>query len=1027
MNERNGRGVIGWLVAAWLLLAGAGLALLAGAAQAVQSFVPLRNYVATLGTEFVLGTVGDSWTCNAQIDGETQDWGGTDGVGGSAPNLKNLIWADPTTTHGATWTNRLAWRLKTHKHVTEAVGGAYLSTTGTTFAYAPDSSICGWVDNLAAYPCKVVVGYGGINNMMSTTVPAWNSLKPGALGFAKLMLDQFPPTVPIIIPTLQPCSLRPMHYKKKSGTNAWTGLTWTQVGDNALAIQARQQQFNGYLKDTLKVDLYAAGYDTSRVYIYDHYEKLAYQSTWTAGAAAALYPLTLGNGTTGLPSATQADSVKWAALRFLRPEIESDSIHANHKGLRQIGDSMAVNVFGINLGTWTAGTAKTLYVSKQAGDNWDNRTLETSSATPLATLQAAIFRAWPGDSIAVVGVGNQALIKSGYSVAGSELRFTKPSLRIGFASTAYYDGEYNVATGVGVGWFDYDNSTGGDNKELPPSIKVWPTTAVHPTNYPRVDLDLRISGLRTRGYQSGIRLKNVSGVTLTDCILKGGSSGNGSLSVLSFGDTLTWNLNRCTFYCDSNTVTSAAGATGSVFFTVPTNATGDTCRFVGTIKQCEFNGLAAVSSAPAVYGYVDGMDFVANTFTDPTPYQYGWINPSRTAGVTGDIKFIHNKFSMTATTEIRMVYSSETTNADIDSLVLIGNLIYAPGATLHANTTLYRGPYTAARAWVDGNVVSSAASAIFAQGSATSLATLVSNGAASASRNWPVHVSLTGDTLIFGARAKSLFHGAAGAWYGLEAYGIDTAPIHASIGPTQYTGDPIVWSGNYPGRQSYQDMPPWKLLSLINAGVLPAVTATNVATYYEIPRVYDESSLTMVETWLDAWRLWPAATRAKIQYRFGDTSCLIKSADSTYVGPAQLMAALTNGDEVACDSTDASTWFIFTRPYNRTDKLQLQHWMDYMEVQADADRKKFRFRVADTDLGMYSPATDTSYPNGLWELYAAIGAGEVASDSTVADNWFCLPRERPNAYAQGVQNRIYTRALAVWPEAKRKQVRVRTK
>lgn len=254
-----------------------------------------------------------------------------------------------------------------------------------------------------------------------------------------------------------------------------------------------------------------------------------------------------------------------------------------------------------------------------------------------------------------------------------------------------------------------------------------------------------------------------------------------------------------------------------------------------------------------------------------------------------------------------------------------------------------------------------------------------------------------------------------------------TASRWGSIGPTQYTGDPIIWAGDYRGRETYQDMSLWELLHLINAGVLPQVTTANAGTYYELPMVHNESDAMMVESWLDAWREWPQATREKIQFVFSSTTALIKSADSTYVGPAQLIASLNAGHEVACDSLDASTWFRFSRPYNITDRLQIMHWLDYMETQTDTTRRKFRFAVDGTDLGWYSPATGESYPDGMWSVYAAIGAGESASDSLTSDNWFQLPRARPKTYAQGLQNRIYTRALATWPEQKRRQVRVRTK
>lgn len=1011
-------GVFRWVA---VMLALACLLAFASRAGAVQSFEPLRSYVESLGTEFVLGTVGDSWTCNNSQDGETKSWG-SDLVGSVASYEKNLIWADNTSSHSSIWTSRLAYRLKTHKYVSESVGGALLCNTGVPFSFKEDSSICGWIDDLAKFNPKVVVGFGGINNMMNYgSIMTWETAKVMQVGWAKRLLDQIPAPVPIILPTLMPCSLNPMRYKK-AGTAGWTALTWTQIGDKALEIQAIESKWNTHLLDTLKTTLASAGYDTTRLYVWDLHPNIVQTHTWSAGSAASLYPLTLGNGANGLPGATQADSIKWAALNFPRYAITSDSIHINNLGNRQFGDSLAREVFGVDFSTWVAGAPATIYVNKQAGDNWGNRILATAQSTPLASIQCAIWRAWPGDSICVYGPGNQALISGGYSVNTSEFYITKPGLRIGIVGGAYYGGGYNISTGKGIGMVDYVNNSGGDGKELPNTIKTFPTTGIAGVNYPVIDLDIRITGLLIRGYHDQFRLANVSDITMTDCDFRGGN-GTGGFYDRNYGDDLTVNLTRCIFHADSNSHARAGGnGNGRAHLTAAVAA--DSSRFFGTIRECTFYGLAAHNTAPALSGYVDGMSIVANTFSDPAPYQYGWITYERSSGTLNDVKLLHNKFVTAATTEVRVAYSARTA---IDSLIVVGNLLYMPGVTPHASTYLYRGPYTASRAWIDGNIVSSASTAINAGGSAKTIAALVSDGSAAANRNWPVHISLTGDTLIFGARARSYFHGSSTLWYGLPAYNISTGAQHASIGPTQYTGDPIVWSGNATGRQGYQDMSPWKLLKLINAGVLWPVTAANGGTYYEIPRVYNESDATMVEGWFDAWRNWPTATRAKIQYLMSGTTSLIKSADSTYVGPAQLIASLAAGHESACDSTNSSTWFRFTRPYNLTDKLQIMHWLDYMETQTDTTRRKFRFAVDGTDLSWFSPATGTSYANGMWQLYSAIGTTETASDSLAADNWFALPRVRPKEYAQAVQNRIYTRTLAVWPESKRKQVRVRTK
>jgi len=631
----------------------------------------------------------------------------------------------------------------------------------------------------------IAVLYGGINNMFGAARPEWAELRPMFLEGAKMLIDEHKdPDTHYLIPTLQPCGKNYLRYKL-ADVSIGQGITWVEAFEYAALTQARQDTCRTFLMDTLKVELADAGFDTSRVFIYDLFPTLVEPLTWEAGDLASTYPLDLGS-ITGTP--TQADSTLYSSIRFLRPEIESDSIHTNMKGLRQLADSMAMNCFGVDLATWTAGPSTTLYVGKTEGHNWLNRMKEQDWRTPLSTLVAATYRAWPGDSIAVIGSGNQALIRSdsydtgaGYAVESYETAIIKTGLRVGFGDDTYYDTNYHATYG-GFGWFNAASST-VRGSEMDSTLPEWPASATAGVDYPVIDFDLRLEGLKYRGYQAGSQWQNASGLEFVDCILKGGSASSGGLNINSWGDELEITVRNCVFYTDSNSYQDVVSSgRGALTLRGATGAAGDSSTFTGTIIGCSFYGEESATAASALAGFLDGVAIVGNTFDDPAPYQYGWVGGTRTDGQTGNFVLINNDFITEIETECRIFFSSEVaTNAD--SLVLIGNRIDMQGHTPHASTTLYRGPITAARSWVDGNIVSQSTNAI--QG--YTLATLVSSGIAFAGRNWAQPVTTTSDTLRFGGEPKSYFKGEANIWYGLDNYDeITTGTSHASVGVAQY-------------------------------------------------------------------------------------------------------------------------------------------------------------------------------------------------------------------------------------------------
>jgi hypothetical protein len=762
-----------------------------GTAQAID-YTPLQTYVDGLGDEFKLGAVGDSWTCNAQYAGEVCGSWTDDEVGASGPYAYSLIWGDGTAMNGATWINRLGYRLGTHKVFAEAIGGAELGVLGVPFTFKEDSTIAGWIDNLADLKPKVAFLYGGINDLLgygaSPATRTYANLREQALQSTIMMLQAMPGT-PIIRPTLQPCGLDYFKFKVASNPSAYANMTWTQIADTSYNAQLLVNQTNTFIMDSLRYFIEEAGYDSSLVYPYDHFEMLAQQVTWTAGAEAATYPLDL-SAVTSEGAMSQADSVKYAAIRFLRPEIESDSIHANLMGLRQIGDSMAVNLFGIDLSTWEEPTPSVLYASKQTGHNWENRVHGfLSRGKPAATLQGAIVNAWPGDTIKVFGNGNQALIdQDGYSVQEYDVLIDKPVAYVEIEDGAFYFGGYEVATGNGTSIFDPDGFSGGDGKEILPTHLPLTVSSV-----PRVDMGgLVIKGLNVQGYHYPINAINVSEITFEDMTLVGGGQSLGGFSWVNYDDTLEVNLTNCVFYIDSSS-TGAWSATyprGRLNFqAIKDNAS---TLYSGTISGCQFIGDDTESNYPMITGFLDGMTYVGNLFYDTSSYVYIMENKRKNAypdSSYAKTKFINNTW--------RCLYddgsylycyraSGNTTNANADSVLFVNNYIDPLGGT--GAIFLYGGPANE-KTWFARNVIAEDATAAMRDGTGNrSLATMVSNGWASdagGEDNWVGVVSADSDSIMFGG-LTTLTHGST---YNVADYGIEHGANHASIGYVQYHSD----------------------------------------------------------------------------------------------------------------------------------------------------------------------------------------------------------------------------------------------
>lgn len=888
-------------------------------------FAPLREFYAQRPNLVIWGT-GDSWTCNAQSPGEAHGWG-SDLAGGGTASSHNAIWADPTTSNGTRWMAQLAWRAKTHRFGAEAIGGAQISNNNSDPAtFEADVTIGSWIDDAALFSPDIWLFYGGINDILGNSGTLASMKRKYILGM-RTAFSAMPAKTRMVVLTLQPCGIDYVRRKMKNQAPQ-NGQTWKVVWDSCVERQGVVDQVNAWLKDGLRTDLYAAGVsaaDTSRLFVYDHVSKLQLSHTWTAGADKALYPFNLARSVSvdGY-TPTQADSTSWASLRILRREIESDSIHANGMGLRQIGDSLAYWCLGFDPATWTAGTPGTLYVDKQNGHNWQNRGRETDRAYPLASLQCAVHRAWPGDTIHVIGQGNQALltpILSGgtgsCSATDYEVYFSKPNLYVKCDPGAYFQGVYatgvvihkatNSSTTVGQSWFHQESSSGGDGKEMKknPSTGAIAWSVADTTYNAIIDLgSMFLDGLDVRGYQNTVRLYNVSGVTMKNCKVIGGTADGGVVAY----QYATWqddpgfagytapvarrlSFEGCTFYVDSSaSVLTNTSSWGRLLFSIAGSRTGtaatfksDSTRFQGQFLNCQFLGDEWNTAGPAISGYMDGMNIIGCAFADDAVRYSSYtsmVHYTRLcAGAPGawakKTKYINNTVNLKAhasATGLAWIDWENYNSAYADTMLFINNSVTLRNGGSLTSCRMVRSPRTTTRMWFARNQIYNAGQTYpfwFAANQKT-LANIITDGNAPAASgatlrecNWPTQFGATPDSLKFGGILTTT---ALGRTWTVAPLGVTTGANHASVGATAYPAQPFVGLFTPAKRQGYAKIEShWDLARLVNNGVLPVSDSLNVGTWYPIlvgtsPAEQAQYELTMLNWYHDV----PLATREKI-------------------------------------------------------------------------------------------------------------------------------------------------------------------
>ena len=972
-------------------------------------FAPLRAFYAER-PDLVIWATGDSWTCNAQSPGEAHGWG-SDLAGGGTSSSHNAIWADPTTSNGTRWMAQLAWRAKTHRFGAEAIGGAQISNNNSDPAtFETDVTIGSWIDDAAEFKPDIWFFYGGINDILGGS-GTLASMKRKYILAMQTAYATMPEHARMVVITLQPCGIDYVRRKMKNQAPQ-NGMTWKQVWDSCVERQGVVDQVNAWLKDELRGDLFDAGTsaeDTTRLFVYDHVSKLQLSHTWTAGADKALYPFNLArsvsvDGYTPI----QADSVSWATLRILRREIESDSIHANGMGLRQIGDSLAYWTLGFNPSTWVAGTPGTLYVDKQNGHNWKNRGRETSRATPLASLQCAVHRAWPGDTIRVIGKGNQALltpILSGgtgsCSATDYEVYFTKPNLYVKCEPGAYFQGVYatgvvihketNNPTTVGASWFHQESSSGGDWKEMKknPSTGAIAWSLSDTTYNAIIDLgSMVIDGLDVRGYQNTVRLYNVSGVTFKNCQVIGGSASGGVVA----NQYATWqddpgragytapvarrlSFEGCTFFVDSSAaVLTNTSAWGRLAFGIAGARTGnaatfksDSTLYQGQFLNCRFIGDQWNTAQAAMSGYMDGMNIIGCLFQDYAVRYSGYtsmVHYARVcAGGTGawakKTKYINNTIDLKAhasATGLAWIDWENYNSAYADTMLFLNNSVTMRNGGSLTSCRMVRSPRTTTRMWFARNQIYNAGQTypFWMVATQKTLANLITDGNAPAASgatlrecNWNKMFGYTPDVADSQRFGGILTTTALGRTWSVAPLGVSTGANHASVGATQYTHSPYLWPGKWGAYPAYAAIEtPKGLIDLVTNGVLPRSDSLDVGTWYWIPQPRSFSEEAMCRAYLTHYFDMAESDQKKVRFLVQGARYLLQAPTVANIeGPWELRQLMRTGTPAECDPTDISTWIRLPQPRNAADRIMGEYYLRTWQLLPSASRDSVCYKI----------------------------------------------------------------------------------
>lgn len=832
----------------------------AGPIGEMQSFV---RFNLAAGTPLRLGGNGDSW-----LHGDT--WNGRV-ASLNAPVSRPYSWdsatADPTSTGGPVFMEQIGLRFNTPLWVSNAVGSMEFivgSTLAPTEEVELRRSIWGMLSRQQALHDQpdilILPGGGGFNDMFSGQ--SYAIVREQAILTAARAIENYGDIADYIV-WLAPRMVGLHHYNTATGTVEERQL-------DAAADFALINKYGTFAADTLRDELAARGYNV-RNFI-----------TWDSRPYAVVEPTIEDQmaylGITG-PEDT-AGLARIADLRWSDPSWYQDLVHFNDLGNKSYADAICEHLFGIDLSdtdTYVKGSGRTIYCDLQNGHNWLNRMKCTDRATPLATLQAAVSHANPGDIIRVIGQGNQALMLWDTALPGwvsandYETRITKRGLTIHLEPGAYFSGTYRTGgtnyTGdgtLGQGFIDPTHCTAGTGWDY---LSHASASVFYPLA-PVIDLDLTIEGEPgggnwISGYQSPLTYYGYNGITLRNLNITGGAGSTSIYARNTGGTVMDLFLEGCTVYADSGTVSSGKGQ----ILLNSWNGTAalplsETVRFDGHIKDCHFIGR---TTAPAVTdshiaGPIYGIDLINCQFEDPDMGSR-WIDTGTTVTVpTGQFEPIRMVNCSWRTTD------NPATMAALYSTSSIEDTLYA------INCDFYAPNVTTAR------IISAAGQGTGGMQVVIGSAFVVADIGGTASDLDPNEGAITGGYSIKSYNTKSLAldsdimrFGGVTSWLGYELsdFGIEHGERHASIGPTQYTATPVVVLGTTAkaATPAYAARNIYTAAQLTNAG-LWLCDSLNTETWIPVEAPETPAEQAQAALVRQMYQDMPLATRQKLKLNF---------------------------------------------------------------------------------------------------------------------------------------------------------------
>jgi hypothetical protein len=794
-------------------------------ARAAGDTAGLQSYTSSkiaAGVPIKLGFYGDSWYHGDTYNGEEASL--------EKPVAKPYSWAtataDPTSSGGPVFCEQIARRLQTPHWYSNSVGSMELLIGSSTASRAqPDSSIFGMLDeaDVSTYSPDIVMlpGGGGGNDIFGGDT--YEEICAQHLAVAKRAVQVFGRNSRFIVySTLRPFAF--YSYKRQSsGTN-------DEKRAAAIAEYDTLELINDFIANTLRDSLATLGVNVAKFITFD---TRSYGSVATADTAS-LYIT---------DSLDCSDQTEYNAARHLRWSpynwYQGDWVHLNDYGNKSYADSIAQYLFGITLdNTFTEGAGDSIYVDIDKGNNWTNRTKCTQRSYPLATLQAAVTQARPGDVVAVIGSGNQAVMAYDSTSAALvsandyEVRVTKPGIQIWLESGAYFTGDFQASvdayhedTQTGEYFLDIYNCTAGtaaDTLSHSASASIYSAAA-------EIDLRLTITGEDDNwisGYSNPLHYVGYNDITLQNLSITGGASDRTIVAYNPGGLDMELYVEDCIIYPDSGSHSGTGTFELRTWDGSAAIALDGSTNFSGHVKNTQFLGKSGVTDSH-VLGPIQGVDFINCTWDDPD-IAINWLDFYTTVamptGTHEPTKFINCLW--TTTDDITTLYALKYREELEDTLYFINCNFYAPNTT---NAFI-----------VDFGAANGTGAEVVAMGSAFvkadfSSATDLTPNAGAITDGYSVRsyaakdVSALCDTTYYGGVYEFL-------GYDLEDdFGIAHGRAHASIGPTQYKESPIVLTGTVPqGVPAYAVNTLGSAALLYTTGILAPVDSTDANTFLRV-------------------------------------------------------------------------------------------------------------------------------------------------------------------------------------------------